>query len=149
MSEEKVDERPFGVEDASFQAAGGYDGIHALVEDFYDRMEVAPEAEHIRRMHKRDLTEARDKLTRFLCGWLGGPKLYSQKYGPIAIPPAHVHLKVGEDERDAWLSCMEWAAERQPYSPAFKSYLLEQLFVPAERIRQVSTRAHGLDEKGA
>jgi len=128
----------YGVEDASFRAAGEYEGIKALVDGFYDAMETLPEAAHIRAMHPDDLTESRDKLTRFLCGWLGGPRLYREKYGPIAIPRAHAHLPIGEAERDAWLACMAESLKSQPYADNFKTYLMEQLFVPAERCRVAS-----------
>ncbi len=86
-------------------------------------------------MHPQDITESRDKLARFLCGWLGGPKLFNEKYGKIRIPQAHSHLDIGTDERDAWLRCMEESLKDQPYDAAFKTYLLEQLFVPADRSR--------------
>ena len=86
-------------------------------------------------MHPADLTQSRDKLARFLCGWLGGPKLYHEKYGPIRIPSAHAHLHIGTKQRDAWLSCMQQALEQQPYAASFKAYLIAQLAIPAERCR--------------
>lgn len=133
------DEPPrFGEGDASYRAAGERPGITKLVDDFYDLMNTLPEAQTIRRMHPADLSVSRDKLSRFLCGWLNGPKLYSEKYGPIKIPAAHEHLRVGDDERDAWLLCMERAVEKQDYTPEFRAYLLRELAVPAGRIVQVS-----------
>lgn len=36
---------------------------------------------------------------------------------------------------DTWLLCMWKALEVQPYAQDFKRYLIEQLFVPAERSR--------------
>lgn len=128
----------YGVGDASYRAAGERQGITKLVDAFYRVMDELPEAQDIRRMHPRDLDESRDKLTRFLCGWLNGPKLYSEKYGPIKIPAAHAHLRVGPDEREAWLRCMELAIAEQEYEPEFAAYLLRELRVPAERIVQVS-----------
>ncbi|MBM4258940.1 MAG: group II truncated hemoglobin [Deltaproteobacteria bacterium] len=133
---QRNNEKPrFGVGGASFQAAGGEVGIRRLVDDFYDQMDSLPEAKIIRAMHPTDLTVSRDKLARFLCGWLGGPKLFQQKYGSIIIPKAHSHLPIGRAERDTWLLCMSKAIEQQPYSPEFKKYLLEQLAIPAERCR--------------
>lgn len=133
-----VDPSEFGVEDGSYRAAGGRAGLTRLVDDFYRIMDEWPEASVIRRMHPRDLTVSRDKLTRFLCGWLNGPKLYSAKYGPIKLPRAHAHLRVGAEEREAWLGCMERAAALQGYSEAFQEYLLRELRVPAQRIVEVS-----------
>lgn len=128
----------YGVEDASYRAAGEREGITALVDVFYRFMDELPEAARIRRMHPRDLTESRDKLSRFLCGWLNGPKLYSEKYGPIKLPSAHKHLPVGPEDRDAWLLCMERALLESDYPPDFRAYLLRELRAPAERIVQVS-----------
>jgi hemoglobin len=124
----------FGIKDASFRAAGGVDGVRKLVDDFYRIMDEAEDASIIRRMHPADLTISRDKLARFLCGWLGGPRLYTEKYGPISIPNVHAHLGIGDAQRDAWLACMERAVARQSFSPEFAAYLMEQLRVPAQRI---------------
>ncbi len=131
----------YGTEDASYQAAGKLAGITKLVNDFYDYMEVLEEASTIRAMHPNDLTVSRDKLICFLSGWLGGPRLYAPKYGQISIPQVHRHLTIDSPERDAWLLCMKKAAADQPYEESFKKYLLEQLFVPAERVRMVSNSA--------
>ena len=128
----------YGYQDTSFQAAGGLEGIRRLVDCFYDMMEQLPQAQVIRAMHDADLSTSRDKLTYFLCGWMGGPRHYAEKYGPINIPQVHRHLKIGEEERDAWLLCMAKAIEQQPYAAAFKVYLLQQLAIPAERVRVTS-----------
>ena len=130
----------YGFSDNSFQAAGGIDGIRQLVDDFYGEMDTLPEAAIIRKMHKADLTESRDKLTLFLCGWMGGPVKYQDKYGSINIPRDHAHLPIGEAERDAWLLCMERAIAKQNYSTTFAVYLLAQLKIPAERIFATSRK---------
>ncbi|WP_062064569.1 group II truncated hemoglobin [Cellvibrio sp. OA-2007] len=130
----------YGFSDTSFQAAGGIEGIRQLVDDFYLEMGTLPEAKIIREMHKTDLTESRDKLTLFLCGWMGGPSIYREKYGNINIPRDHAHLAIGEAERDAWLLCMERAIAKQNYSVEFATYLLGQLRIPAERILSASKK---------
>lgn len=128
----------YGTNDNSFRAAGGIDGIIKLVNDFYDHMMVEPTATKILAMHPSDLVISRQKLSYFLSGWLGGPKLYQQNWGEISIPVAHNHLAIDEAERDAWMHCMTMAVGAQPYNDPFKKYLLEQLFVPADRARVVS-----------
>ena len=127
--------RPYGDGDTSFLTAGGEAGIRKLVDKFYDVMETLEQAQVIRAMHPDDITVSRDKLARFLCGWLGGPKLFSEKYGRIQIPKAHHHLDIGVDERDAWLKCMEIALADQAYPQSFKDYMLRELFRPADRSR--------------
>ena len=133
--------RAYGDGDASFHAAGGEAGLRRLVDEFYRQMDTLPEAAGIRAMHPADLSDAADKLHRFLCGWLGGPKLYLEKYGSIHIPSAHAHLAIGAGERDAWLLCMERALARQDYSEDFRRYLLHALFRPAEACRIASAKA--------
>ena len=137
----------YGFSDTSFQAAGGIDGVRQLVDDFYLEMDVLREAEAIRKMHKTDLTESRDKLTLFLCGWMGGPRNYQEKYGSINIPRDHAHLTIGAPERDAWLLCMERAIAKQNYSAEFATYLLAQLRIPAERIFATSKKPSGYTQR--
>jgi hemoglobin len=67
---------------------------------------------------------------------LGGPKLYREKYGSIGIPRVHQHLAIATAERDQWLMCMGETVEEQAFDPSFKTYLMEQLFVPAEAVRR-------------
>ena len=125
----------YGQGDTSLQAAGGFAGLQKLAADFYVAMNTRADAAVIRAMHPADLSESTDKLARFLTGWLGGPSLYREKYGPISIPRAHSHLAIGTAERDAWLACMAQALTQQDYTPEFKAYLLRALSVPAERCR--------------
>lgn len=133
-----INEHNYGVGEYSYKAAGELAGITQLVNAFYSNMNQIPEAQKIRQMHGTELTEVRQKLVYFLSGWLGGPRLYSQHYGTINIPGFHKNFHVGEAERDAWLLCMKMAIDDQPYEDNFKKYLLAQLSIPAERVRQMS-----------
>ncbi|TYK64550.1 group II truncated hemoglobin [Colwellia echini] len=128
----------YGVGDNSYKMAGELAGLIKLVDEFYNNMDTFTESKKIRDMHSNDLSESSKKLAYFLSGWLGGPKLYAEHYGSINIPYAHKHLSVGVEESEAWLLCMQKAIDNQPYEKPFKIYLIEQLRVPAERIRMVS-----------
>jgi hemoglobin len=128
----------YGVGDCSYKMAGELAGITVLVDAFYDYMDELKDAKHIRGMHSQDLSLSRKKLVYFLSGWMGGPKLYAEHFGSINIPQAHRHLTVGAAESDAWLLCMQKAVDDQPYAASFKVYLMQQLRIPAERIRMVS-----------
>lgn len=139
MGSERYSSRmTFGTGDASFQAAGGEEGLTRLADAFYAHMVALPEAARIRAMHPEDLAVSRRKLAAFLSGWLGGPKRYAQEFGPISIPTAHAHLSIDEPERDAWMACMREAVAEQPWEPAFKTYFLSAIAIPAERVRVVS-----------
>ncbi|MDD2089610.1 group II truncated hemoglobin [Pseudomonas guariconensis] len=128
----------YGTGDASYLAAGGIDGLRRLVDDFYRLMDQRPDASSVRRMHPDTLEGSRDKLACFLSGWLGGPRLYSERYGSIAIPSFHAQWPIDEEHANVWLSCMEQAIALQPWAKDFAEYLLRQLRVPAERIVQAS-----------
>ena len=119
----------------SYRAAGELAGITSLVDAFYANMDNFPEARVIRKMHPDDLTESRKKLTYFLCGVLGGPRLYIEHYGGVNLPDFHRQFPIGTGERDAWMLCMQHAIAAQPYEASFKEYLLARLSIPAERIR--------------
>jgi hemoglobin len=117
-----------------FNMLGGIEGLRALANCFYDIMHELPEAKKIRHMHPENLGPTRENLTLFLCGWLGGPPLYKEKYGPIDLTNHHAHLKINIAERDMWLTCMEQALDKQAIDDDLKAYLLKRFRVPAEKI---------------
>ena len=127
----------YGNGDATYQAAGRQIGIRKLVDCFFDIMASDPKYAIIYHWHPEDKEMSRDKLALFLCGWMGGPKPFIEKYGTIRIPDAHKHLDITAVERDLWLDCMAHALAEQDYPPALVEYLLQQLYIPAERVRQV------------
>lgn len=94
-----------------YKRLGEQPGIRALVDAFYDRMDSLPEAKEVRDLHPEDLTESRQKLFEFLCGWTGGPQLYSEKYGHPRLRMRHMPFSIGELERDQWMLCMRKAMD--------------------------------------
>jgi hemoglobin len=137
----------YGIEDASYQAAGREIGIRKLVDDFFAHMGSDSRFKVIYGMHPEDIEVSRDKLARFLCGWLGGPKLYQEKYGGISIPRVHEHLTIATPERDQWLTCMRETVAEQPFESDFKTYLMQQLFVPAEGVRRRVEKIRGTEHE--
>jgi hemoglobin len=99
------------VEISMFERIGGALTIDRLVEGFYRRMDVLPEAKGIRAMHAANLEPTKNVLKRYLCEWMGGPKLYSAEKGHPRLRQRHMGFKIGELERDAWLLCMKGALE--------------------------------------
>ena len=130
----------YGTGDATYQAAGGESGIRKLIDTFYDIMATSGAYRDIWKLPPAENELSRDKLTLFLCGWMGGPKRYHEQYGSISIPKVHAHLPVAGAEKDQWLACMNEALGRQGYPQSLVDYLITQLAVPAEHIRrQVSS----------
>jgi len=96
---------------------GGESAIRSLVDRFYFYMDILPEAQDIRAMHQPDLASAKDKLFKFLSGWLGGPNLYIEEYGHPMLRMRHFPFKIGESERDQWMLCMKKALAEIPMDP--------------------------------
>ena len=123
-----------GKGDGTYRAVGGTEGVRDLVDAFYDQMATDPRYKIIWDMHPSDRDTSRDKLTRFLCAWMGGPRLYNEKYGAISIPGVHAHLPISEEEKSLWLNCMHDALHKLEHSQPLIDYLLTQFAVPASRI---------------
>jgi len=133
-----AEKQNLGQQDTTLNAVGGEAAVEKLVDSFYRYMDEADYAQHIRAMHPADLTLAREKLTTFLVGWMGGPRRYAEKFGGISIPGAHAHFVINETDRDAWLHCMQDALVERNIDPEVSEYLLRQLGVPAQRIVEAS-----------
>jgi hemoglobin len=112
-----------------YELLGGEAGIRALVDRFYEVMDVDESFALIRRMHKADLSPMRLSLFEYLSGWLDGPQLFVQRHGSPCLTGAHAPYRIDQDARDLWLACMSRAmvdvgvAERyrELLTPAFGS----------------------------
>jgi hemoglobin len=93
----------------AFEAVGGADAVRALVDRFYDLMDLEPSYAALRAVHPSTLEGSRDKLTWFLSGWLGGPDLYVQRFGHPRLRARHLPYPIGAVERDQWMACMRQA----------------------------------------
>ncbi|MFO1412357.1 MAG: group II truncated hemoglobin [Burkholderiales bacterium] len=87
----------------------GEEGIRALVDAFYDRMDLEEAFADIRKLHPESLDGSRDKLYWYLTGWLGGPSLYIERFGHPRLRARHLPFPIAEKERDQWLACMRMA----------------------------------------
>ena len=92
-----------------YDRIGGEQAVRKLVDRFYDLMDQRADARDIRAIHAPDLSDAREKLFKFLSGWLGGPALYVQEYGHPRLRQRHMPFSIGEPERDQWMMCMNQA----------------------------------------
>jgi hemoglobin len=88
---------------------GGEAALRALVDRFYDLMDLEQGYAGIRALHPLSLDGSRDKLYRFLSGWLGGPDLYTPRFGHPRLRARHLPYTIGIAERDQWLACMTQA----------------------------------------
>ena len=95
--------------DTPFEWMGGEARVKALTERFYDLMDLEPGYAALRAAHGDSLENARQRLFWFLCGWLGGPAHYTERFGHPMLRARHLPFKIGIPERDQWLACMAQA----------------------------------------
>ena len=118
-----------------YELIGGETQVRALVERFYDLMELEPEFEQLRKVHGSSLESAREKLYLFLSGWLGGPPLYTDRYGHPMLRARHLPFSIGEVERDQWIACMGRAMQEIGVAEPLRLGLLGSFFKTADWMR--------------
>ncbi|MGD0960768.1 MAG: group II truncated hemoglobin [Methylomonas sp.] len=96
-------------ETTAYELMGGAPALRSLVDRFYFYMDILPEAQGIRAMHAENLAGAKDKLFKFLSGWLGGPNLFIEEFGHPMLRRRHFPFVIGPAERDQWMLCMNRA----------------------------------------
>lgn len=123
---------------APFERIGGEAGVRALVDRFYDLMELDARFAELRALHPTSLAGSRDKLFWFLCGWLGGPQHYTDRFGHPMLRARHLPFSIGIKERDQWLACMQQAMAELQVEPALAQRLAESFFGTADWMRNQS-----------
>jgi hemoglobin len=124
-----------GAASPPFAQLGGEPGVRALVDRFYDLMDLEPTFAGIRALHPGTLEGSRDKLFWFLCGWLGGPQHYTERFGHPMLRARHLPYPIGSVERDQWMGCMLQALEDEAVEPALAQRLGEALYGTADWMR--------------
>ncbi|MFP5324769.1 MAG: group II truncated hemoglobin [Gammaproteobacteria bacterium] len=118
-----------------FDWIGGEPRVRALVDRFYDLMDIEPSYRELRAAHGSLLDDARDKLFWFLCGWLGGPSHYEDRFGHPRLRMRHMPFAIGIRERDQWLACMDQAMVETGVPEDLRARLRESFFRTADWMR--------------
>ena len=131
------DKPPF---DTPFEWIGGEPAVHALVERFYDLMDLEPAYAQLRAVHGSSLDNARQRLFWFLCGWLGGPQHYTDRFGHPMLRARHLPQSIGGHsigirERDEWLACMDQAMGETGVPEDLRERLRGSFFQTADWMR--------------
>ena len=126
--------------DTPFEWMGGEANVKALVERFYDLMDLEPGYSALRATHVGPLDNARQRLFWFLCGWLGGPQHYTEKFGHPMLRMRHMPQQtgggpIGIKERDQWLACMDQAMVETGVDGALRTRLNNSFFQTADWMR--------------
>ncbi len=114
---------------------GGEPVVRALVDRFYDLMELEPAYAVLRALHPPTLEDSRNKLFWFLSGWLGGPDLFIERFGHPRLRARHSPYAIGVNERNQWLACMLQAMEDVGIAEAMQERLMQSLYQTADWMR--------------
>lgn len=118
-----------------FEWIGGEERVKALIERFYDLMDLEPDFARLREVHPPSLDNSRERTFWFICGWLGGPQYYTEKFGHPRLRARHMHVPIGIQERDEWLSCMDRAMGETGVPEDLRAKLRTSFFQTADWMR--------------
>lgn len=132
-----IEDKPPGTPpfETPFAWIGGESQVHALVDRFYDLMDLEPGYTALRAAHGTELANAREKLKMFLTGWLGGPQRYTEQFGHPRLRMRHMPFSIGIAERDQWVACMDQAMQETAIDDALRTRLKESFMQTADWMR--------------
>lgn len=118
-----------------YDRIGGEKVVRQLCKTFYQIMSDTPQTDLIRAMHPANIQISEDKLFMFLSGWLGGPPLYTDKFGHPRLRARHLPFSIGIEERDQWLYCMAQALKTLDLDQLFAEQLMSSFVQTADFMR--------------
>lgn len=132
-----IEEKPPGSPpfETPFAWIGGEGQIHALVDRFYDLMDLEPGYAALRAAHGPELGHAREKLKMFLTGWMGGPQHYTEQFGHPRLRMRHMPFSIGIAERDQWVACMDQAMQETHVDDTLRTRLKDSFMQTADWMR--------------
>jgi len=126
---------PIDHKSSVFEQLGGEPGVRALVDRFYDLMDIEPDLAALRAAHGPSLDNAREKLFWFLCGYFGGPDHYVERFGHPRLRARHLPFAIGAAERDQWVVCMGRAMADLGIAAPLADRLLHSFYGTADWMR--------------
>jgi hemoglobin len=122
-------------QETPFERIGGEEKVKALVDHFYDLMDLEPGYAELRAAHGTELERARQNLFWFLCGWLGGPEHYTSRFGHPRLRARHLPFRIGMAEAEQWVACMDQAMGDMGVDASLRARLRESFSQTADWMR--------------
>jgi hemoglobin len=118
---------------ATFYAAvGGEETFTRLVHRFYQEVAADPELRPV--YPTKDLGPAEEHLRLFLIQYWGGPSAYHDLRGHPRLRMRHVPFRIGERERDLWLTHMRTALDEIALPDVLDAQLWDYLVMAAHSL---------------
>jgi hemoglobin len=115
-----------------YEAVGGEETFTRLVHRFYQEVAADPVLRPV--YPAQDLGPAEEHLRLFLMQYWGGPTTYNELRGHPRLRMRHVRFRIGETERDLWLTHMRTALDELGLDPALDAQLWDYLVMAAHSL---------------
>jgi hemoglobin len=120
-----------------YDAVGGEPTFHRIVARFYA---LVAADEVLRPVYpEEDLGPAEERLRLYLIEHWGGPAAYTQLRGPARLAARHMHFRIAEAHRDAWLRAMRTALDEADLAPEHRDRLWGHLLAVATNLTTHAT----------
>lgn len=120
-----------GDSQSPFETVGGAETIAKLVDAFYPRVQKHPDLAPI---FPEDIQPVRDKQYLFLTQFLGGPPLYSNRFGSPMLRARHLPHPITPRRAAAWLQCMKEAMDDIGLQGEIREFVFERLSMTAHHM---------------
>jgi hemoglobin len=114
-----------------YEKIGGASKIRALVEAFYSHVQVHP---LLKPLFPEDIRPVIEKQYLFLTQFLGGPPLYTEKYGHPMLRARHLPFPITPSRANAWLDCMSQAMKEVGITGAEREAFFGRLIIAAHHM---------------
>ena len=118
-----------------YEAVGGEETFRRLTHLFYQGVAADPELRAV--YPSKDLGPAEEHLRLFLIQYWGGPSTYNELRGHPRLRMRHARFRIGETERDLWLTHMRTALDSVELDPALDAQLWDYLVMAAHSLVNV------------
>jgi hemoglobin len=114
-----------------YEEIGGADAVRALVEAFYPRVQAHP---LLKPIFPENIEPVMEKQTLFLTQFLGGPTLYTDRYGHPMLRARHLPFPITPARAEAWLACMHEALDEVGITGPVREALWARLVMAAHHM---------------
>lgn len=114
-----------------YEAIGGAATISALVDAFYKRVQ---QHANLSKLFPENIMPVRNKQFKFLSQLFGGPRLYSDVYGPPMMRAKHLPHPITSQRASEWLECMSAAMDEIGLDGPFRDFMFERLTLTAHHM---------------
>ncbi|MBA4601095.1 globin domain-containing protein [Thermoactinomyces mirandus] len=118
-------------QESIYEKIGGTEKVRQLVEAFYPRVVADP---LLKPLFPEDIGPVMEKQYMFLTQLLGGPSLYSDKYGLPMLRARHMPFPITPERAQAWLACMEQALDETGISGEERDAIWGRLVIAAHHM---------------